>query len=307
MWLPSAELKDKVGVLDQVATEAVTDWDPGALPDSKAQVEVVVPPQDYSDDFRAVAEQLPQLRVVQTLSAGIDQYRGALPAGVRLYNASGVHVAATAEWVLAAILACERKLLTFHDQGRAGIWAPQPSQGLYGARILIIGAGEIGTAVGERLAPFGARVTFVARHAREGAVGVAHVGDHLPDSDVVVLLVPQTNETVRLVDARFLSSMKDGALLVNAARGPVVDSAALLEQVASGRLRAALDVFDPEPPEPSSPIWSLPGLLLTPHIASNVPGVAYRQAALLRTRLPAFARGEQVLSERDMGYRGDPR
>lgn len=292
VWLPSAELKNELGGLDGVTTEVVTDWAPDALPPSKCQVEVVVPPQAYSGDFRAVAAELPRLRVVQTLSAGTDQYRDALPPGVELHNASGVHVAATAEWVLAAILACERKLMTFSDQRRTGSWTAQTGRGLYGAHVLVIGAGEIGTAVGQRLAPFGARVTFVARRARHGVVGIGHVGRHLPDADVVVLLIPHTSETDRLVDAQFLASMKDGALLVNAARGAVVDSAALLGELTSGRIRAALDVFDPEPPEPSSPIWSIPGVLLTPHIASNVLGMVHRQAALLTARLPAFARGQ---------------
>jgi len=301
VWLPSPELQGEIGILDGVTTELVTDWNPDALPTSKDEVEVVVPPQAYWGDFRAVAARLPRLRVVQTLSAGVEPYCDALPPGVKLYNASGVHVAATAEWVLAAILACERKLVQFCDERRAGNWAPQASQGLYGARILIIGAGEIGTAVAERLAPFGARPTLVARRARPGVVGVEEVGAHLPDADVVVLLVPHTSETDRLVDHQFLASMKDGALLVNAARGAVVDSTALLAALSTGRLRAALDVFDPEPPEPSSPIWSLPGLLLTPHVASNVPGMVQRQGALLTARLPAFALGEHVPGERDRG------
>lgn len=302
VWLPSAELKDQVGVLDGVTTEVVTNWFKDALPASKDRVEVVVPPQTCPDHFRDLAAQLPRLRVVQTLSAGVDQYRDALPPDVKLYNASGVHVAATAEWVLAAILACERDLLTFSNEHRAGIWAPKTGRGLSEARVLIIGAGEIGTAVGERLAPFGAHVTFVARRTREGVIGIDRVSEHLRDADVVVLLVPHTSETDRLVDFGFLALMKDGGLLVNASRGAVVDSDALIEQLASGRLRAALDVFDPEPPEPSSPIWTVPGLLLTPHIASAVRGTVHRQATLLKTRLPAFARGDHVPGERNQGY-----
>jgi phosphoglycerate dehydrogenase-like enzyme len=302
VWLPTVELKHQLGLLDGLTLEVVEDWSADALPASKSDVEVIVPPEFYSGDFRAITQQLPRLRIVQTLSAGVDRYTDALPPDVRLYNASGVHAAATAEWVLAAVLACERDLLTFAADRRARAWSPRPSRGLSGASVVIIGAGEIGLAVGERLKLFGAHIAYVARRAREGVVGIANVGHLLPGADIVILLIPHTQQTDRLVGAEFLASMKTGALIVNAGRGAVVDSSALVDELASGRLRAALDVFDPEPPAASSEIWSVPGLLLTPHIASNVLGVVNRQAALLVTRLTAFARGEEVPGVRDQGY-----
>lgn len=302
VWLPSPELDEALGELEGVTTEVIRGWSPEHLPASKDRVEVVVPPQGYAGDFGAIATVLPRLRVVQTLSAGVDAFRHGLPPGVRLYNASGVHVAATAEWVVAVMLACERQLLGFADAQRAGRWAPRTSRGLSGARVLLVGAGEIGTAVADRLAPFGARVGFVARRPRAGVAQIGDVAELLPDADVVVLLLPHTEETDHLVDATFLGHMKDGALLVNASRGRIVDSAALISEVTSGRLRAALDVFDPEPPGPSSAIWSAPGALLTPHVASSVSGMLARQAALLCARLPAFARHEDVPGVRDQGY-----
>ncbi len=301
-WLPSEELKLRLGRVEGLALEVVEDWSADALPESREYVELVVPPQAYSDDFSKVSARLPRLRIVQTLSAGVDQYRDALPAGVRLYNASGVHVAATAEWVLAAVLACERDLLAFAEDRRRGVWAPRATRGLSGSEVLIIGAGEIGRAVGDRLAPFGARITYVARTAHDGASSIDRIGTLLPAADVVVLLIPHTIETDRLVDREFLASMKTGALLVNASRGGVVDTESLLRELTDGRLRAALDVFEPEPPPPASGAWSVPGLLLTPHVASNVYGVLDRQVALLARRLPAFARGEPVAGLRDQGY-----
>lgn len=282
--------------------EVVEDWQIDRLSSTSGCVEVVVPPQAYAEDFAKVAAHLPRLRVVQTLSTGVDQYRNALPPNVRLYNAAGVHVAATAEWVVAAVLACERDLLCFAEQRLRGAWGPRASRGLSGANVVIIGAGEISEAVGERLAPFGASVTYVARRPRDGVVGVERVRELLPGADIVVLLIPLTPETNRLVDSEFLASMKTGALVVNAARGGVVDTPSLLRELADGRLRAALDVVDPEPPPSTSEIWSVPGLLLTPHIASNVPGILERQAELLAERLPAFARGEDVPGVRDQGY-----
>jgi phosphoglycerate dehydrogenase-like enzyme len=292
VWLPTAELAHKLGTLEGIRAEVVEDWRAEALPSSRDLVELVVPPQAYSGEFGEVVARLPRLRIVQALSAGVDQYRDALPANVRLYNAAGVHTAATAEWVLAAVLACQRDLLPFAEDRRRGVWAPRPSRGLSDANVVIIGAGEIGTAVGDRLAPFGPGVRYVARRPREGVEGVGQIHRLLPDADVVILLVPLTEETTRLVDREFLAAMKTGALLVNASRGGVVDTEPLLRELEAGRLRAALDVFDPEPPPPGSEIWSVRGLLMTPHVASNASGMLQRQAALLARRLPAFARGD---------------
>ncbi len=302
VWLPSLDLERELGPLEDVTIEVVEDWRPDRLPATAHAVEVLVPPQAYAGDFARIAARLPRLRVVQALSAGVDQFRNALPSGVRLYNAAGVHVAGTAEWAMAAILACQRDLLRFEEQRHRRAWSPRVSRGLSGANVVIIGAGEIGTAVGERLAPFGARVTYVARRPREGVVSIHRIRELLPEADIVVVLVPLTTETHRLVNRDFLAAMRNGALLVSAARGAVIDTQSLLDELANGRLRAALDVVDPEPPPPTSKIWSVPGLLLTPHIASSVPGMRERQAALLAERLPAFARGADVSGVRDQGY-----
>lgn len=240
------------------------------------------------------------LRVVQTLSTGVDQFRH-LPAGVRLYNASGVHTAATAEWVVAAILACQRDFPHFSAARREKSWTTRTSPGLAGATVVIVGAGEIGTAVATRLEPFGCSVQFVARRARIGVIPVDDLDLLLPHADVVVLLVPLTPETDGMVNAEFLARLKPGALLVNASRGRIVDSDALIAELTRRRLRAALDVWDPEPPPRSSLLWSVPGVLLTPHVASNVPGMLERQAALLTERLTAFARGADVPGSRTGG------
>jgi phosphoglycerate dehydrogenase-like enzyme len=302
VWLPTRELERELGQLDDVTVEVLDDWRPDRLPPSRKTVEVLVPPQAFDGDLAAIVRCLPKLRTVQALSAGVEQYCNAVPASVRVYNAAGVHVAATAEWTLAAILACERDLFRFDEQRRGGTWAPRPSRGLSGANVVIVGAGEIGMAVGELLLAFGASVTYVARRPRAGVVSVERIKELLPEADIVVLLVPLTAETRQLVDRSFLAAMRDGALLVNAARGAVVDSVALFEELHTRRLRAALDVADPEPPPPDSEIWSVPGLLLTPHVASSTPRMLERQVCLLSERLPAFARGEEVPGARDQGY-----
>lgn len=304
VWLPSADLERTLGPVENVTVEVVEDWRAESLPSTRLKVEVVVPPQAYFGDFGLVAQRLPKLRIVQTLSAGVDQFAERLPPGVDLYNAAGVHVAATAEWTVAAILVYQRDLLWFDAQRQQRAWSPRVSRGLLDANVLIVGAGEIGRAVGNRLAPFGPRITYVARRPRPGVEGIDRVHDLLPEADVVVLLVPLTAETTHLVDREFLAAMADGALLISAARGGVIETPALVRELASGRLRAALDVVDPEPPPASSDIWSVgaTNLLLTPHVASSVPGMLARQANLLAERLPMFARGERVHGARTRGY-----
>ena len=167
---------------------------------------------------------------------------------------------------------------------------------LAGKRVLIVGAGDVGQQLARRLSACDAEPEFVARTARAGVHAIDELPDLLPDFDVVVLIVPKTSETVGLVDAAFLARMRDGALLVNAARGPVVDTDALLAELTSGRLRAAVDVVDPEPLPPGHPLWDAPNLLLTPHVAGSVLGFPARAERLIADQLRRFDRGEPLLN-----------
>ncbi|NGO68376.1 2-hydroxyacid dehydrogenase [Streptomyces boncukensis] len=259
-------------------------------------------------------EQMRGLRVVQTLTAGIDHIASAiprLPAGTRVCNARGVHDASTAELALALTLASLRHLPeSVQAQGR-GEWAPGVHQALADKSVLIVGYGSIGTAVEERLLPFEvAAVHRVARSARTGPHGPVHaladLGTLLPSADVVILTAPLTEETRGLVDARFLSRMRDGALLVNVARGAIVDTGALLAETggaaaaaggahgAQGRLRAALDVTDPEPLPASHPLWRAPGVLITPHVGGATSAFPPRAGRLLREQLKRWVAGEEL-------------
>jgi len=268
-----------------------------AVPASVADVEFYVPSFFPSAAGVAVLSRMPRLRVVQTLTAGVDWLRPRLPPGVALCNARGAHDAATAEWVVAAMLGALREFPAFTREQAAARWAYQATDQLATKSVLIVGYGAIGAAVERRLAGFEVTVVRVARRARPatpGRPGVAGLPDLpalLPAADVVVLLVPATPETAGMVDDRFLATMKDGALLVNAARGTVVDTAALVAEVASGRLRAALDVTDPEPLPPDHPLWSLPGAFITPHVAASTPVSRQRAAQLVREQAEAYAHG----------------
>jgi phosphoglycerate dehydrogenase-like enzyme len=239
-------------------------------------------------------EGLPRLRLVQLLSAGAENFVGRLPEGVVLCNARGAHTPSTAEWAVAATLAAQRGLPFFVREQEAGRWSPTTHSSLVGARVLVVGAGDIGRAIGRMLAGFDVELTYVGRTARQGVRSTAELPRLLPDADVVILVVPVTPETAGLVDAGFLAAMRDGALLVNAARGVVVDTEALLAELTRGRLRAALDVTDPEPLPPGHPLWSAPGLLLTPHVAGAVPETNARAAAAVTDQLARVLAGEPL-------------
>lgn len=242
------------------------------------------------------------VQVVQTLSAGIDHVEpglGLLPAGVRLCNAKGVHEASTAELTLALILASLRGFPGFvHGQDKEE-WRSGFYPALADKSVLIVGYGSIGAAIEDRLAPFEcARVARVARSARTTARGPVHTLDDLPallpEADVVILSTPLNPSTQGLAGADFLAAMPDGALLVNVARGGVVDTQALLSELESGRLRAALDVTDPEPLPSGHPLWHAPNVLITPHVGGSTSAFLPRAKRLLAGQLSRFAAGEPV-------------
>ncbi|MGW1693673.1 2-hydroxyacid dehydrogenase [Streptomyces sp. NPDC002399] len=243
-----------------------------------------------------------RVRVVQTLTAGIDHVEpglGLLPAGVRLCNAKGVHEASTAELALALILASLRGFPGFvHGQAKEE-WRAGFYPALADKSVLIVGYGSIGAAIEDRLAPFEcARVARVARSARATARGPVHALDDLPallpEADVVVLSTPLNPSTQGLVGAEFLAAMPGGALLVNVARGGVVDTGALLLELGSGRLRAALDVTDPEPLPAGHPLWHAPNVLITPHVGGSSSAFLPRAKRLVAGQLNRFASGEPV-------------
>ncbi|MER7724310.1 2-hydroxyacid dehydrogenase [Streptomyces sp. NPDC096323] len=242
------------------------------------------------------------VQVVQTLSAGIDHVEpglGLLPAGVRLCNAKGVHEASTAELTLALILASLRGFPGFVRGQDAQEWRSGFYPALADKSVLIVGYGSIGSAIEDRLAPFEcARVVRVARSARTTARGPVHTLDDLPallpEADVVILSTPLNPSTQGLVGAEFLAAMRDGALLVNVARGGVVETKALLSELESGRLHAALDVTDPEPLPSGHPLWHAPHVLITPHVGGSTSAFLPRAKRLLAGQLSRFAAGEPV-------------
>jgi phosphoglycerate dehydrogenase-like enzyme len=270
---------------------AAVDADP---PSDPAGVEFWVPPFLGGQAVVPVAASLPDLRVVQLMTAGAETWIGRLPEGVTLCDGRGIHDSSTSEWVLTAILAYLREFPRFARQQAERRWGRMMTDELAGKRVLIVGAGSIGEAIAARLTPFEVTITLVARTARSGVHGVDELPELLPEVDIVVLIVPMTAETAGMVDAKFLAAMRDGALLVNAARGPVVDTAALVAEAGSGRIGAALDVTDPEPLPVESPLWTMENVLLTPHVGGSVHGFLARAYRLAGAQLRRYSAGESL-------------
>lgn len=256
-----------------------------------AEAEVLIPPFLAGVQLLSRLAQLPRLRLVQLLTVGADPWLGRLPDGVLLSSCRGAHSDATAEWVLMAMLASYRALPGFLADGRSGQWRRQFTDGLFGKRVLVIGAGDVGRRLRQRLLACEATVTMVGRRGADGVHPVDELAALLPEHDAVVLVIPLTAQTRGLVDDAFLAAMPDGALLVNAARGEVVRTEALLAEVRSGRLLAALDVTDPEPLPADHPLWTTPGILITPHVAGSVHGAAPRAYRVAVAQLAAFLDG----------------
>ena len=270
-------------------------YDPAdGLPTGEAVRAQVYVPRGGAELPAEVADALPELRLVQLMSAGAEKFVGRLPERVVLCNARGAHTPSTAEWAVAAALAAQRGLPYFTREQDAGRWTPRTEHSLVGSRVLVVGAGDIGATIGRMLSGFDVELTFVARTARDGVHAMEELPELLPHADVVVLIVPVTPQTTGMVDAAFLAAMKDDALLVNAARGVVVDTDALLAELTAGRLRAALDVTEPEPLPEGHPLWSAPNLLLTPHIAGTVPETNARATAAVTDQLSRVLAGQPL-------------
>jgi len=293
IWVPTQPVADMLAGLDGAIVQVVAPED-ADLPASAAEVEFYVPPFFPEPPALAAMAAMPSLRVVQTLTAGFDRVRPHVPAGAVLCNARGAHDASTAEWVVGAAIAAIRQFPYFATEQAAGRWSYRFTGTLAGTTVLIVGYGSIGQAVERRLAGFDVQVRRVARSAREGVSPAPELAGLLTDADVVVLLAPVTEETRGMVDAAFLSRMKDGALLVNAARGGLVVTDDLVAEVSSGRLAAAMDVTDPEPLPPGHPLWSLPNVFITPHVGASTPYSERQASRLVRAQSERYLLGQPL-------------
>jgi phosphoglycerate dehydrogenase-like enzyme len=237
---------------------------------------------------------MPRLQVVQVLTAGYEHVLPHIPSQATLCSGRGLHDASTAEHALALILAAQRELPRWAYDQREQVWNPERGRSLADSRVLIVGYGSIGTAIEERLRACEAEVVRLARRARpaEEVHGIEELHALLPEADIVVVVTPHTPETEGLIGKTALSLLRDDALVVNVGRGPVLDTAALLEE--QGRIRAALDVTDPEPLPAGHPLWEAPGVYITPHVAGGSATFYPRARRLIDAQLRRWAAGEKL-------------
>ncbi len=295
--LPSAELRRAVGDVDGVT---FVDWDmQGDAP--RERFDIVVPPYMYGPDpLRRLSGV--DVRLIQWQSIGIDGVADALPVEVPFANAATVHETSTAELALALTLAAQRGIPRFVRDAATGTWRNESLLSLADRKVLLVGYGGVSQAIEARLEGFEVSLTRVARSARQaenlaGAAVPVHGIDELPallaEVEVVIVAVPLTDDTRGLFDAEALAAMPDGALLVNVARGAVVDTGALVAELQAGRLRAAVDVTDPEPLPADHPLWSCENALISPHVGGASSAMVPRMARLVRRQIAHLQSGER--------------
>ncbi|MFJ1763803.1 2-hydroxyacid dehydrogenase [Amycolatopsis sp. NPDC088138] len=270
----------------------------GSPPPDLDGVEFYVLPYDRGPEPPKLIGRLPALRVVQSLSAGVENLVPLLPEGVRLANGRGLHDLSVAEHALALIHAAQRDLPRWFAQQARGEWVREHTRSLAGSRVLLVGYGSIGRAIERQLLAAEAVVTRVASHPRPA--GNVHGADELaallPEADIVVLVLPDTPATRGLLGAAELAALPEDALVVNVGRGTAIDTDALLAETRTGRLRAALDVVDPEPLPAGHPLWTVPGVVLTPHIAGGSASFYPRAKKLAGEQLRRYVQGEELLN-----------
>jgi len=238
---------------------------------------------------------MPRLRVLQSLSSGVDNVLGSVPEQVALCNGSGLHhEESTAELAVSLILASLRQLPRFaRDQTRRR-WQHVRTDSLDGKKVLLVGYGRMGKAIEERLAPFGARVTRCSRTARDGVAPLSQLARLAAGADILVVCIALAPDTCGLIGEEVLAAMPDGALVVNVARGLIVDAVALVGHLTDGRLRAALDVTDVEPLPTDRPEWALPNVLITPHIGGDTFAFARRAPGFVADQAERYLAGRPL-------------
>jgi phosphoglycerate dehydrogenase-like enzyme len=274
-------------------------------------------PDPYSNRAMKVWPHLRGVRLILSMMAGTEWIPAVAGPYVTICNARGAHSISTAEWTVSAIMATLKYFPLFLEVQRDGVWKrrfeasahyasisgdarpiypPAMLEELTGKSVLMVGYGEIGKEIERMLAPFHVELVRVARTARSEprVYAVAELDSLLPQAEIVILILPSTAESHRLIGSRQLALMRQGALLVNAARGPIVDTDALVDALNAGHIRAALDVTDPEPLPEGHPLWSCPNLLLTPHVAGSSPQFAPRALKTAVDELRRYISGEPL-------------
>ena len=243
----------------------------------------------------AMIPEMKSLKVIQSPNAGVDDVLKIRPEGVTLCNAAGVHDASTAELAVALAIASRRGFADFAADQAEGRWAHVRKPSLADSNVAIVGYGNIGKTIAAMLSNFEVTITAFTRSGSDGSLTFDHFDRLLPTFDVIILIVPLTEQTHHLMSAKRLAAMKDGAALINVARGPVVDTDALIAELNSGRITAGLDVTDPEPLPAGHPLWSAKNVIITPHVGGDSQAFIPRGRKLVEEQLARYASGQPLL------------
>jgi phosphoglycerate dehydrogenase-like enzyme len=298
--VPTSELAEDVrALLDPALPIEVIEWDGGVDPAPRERIDIVVPPYMKQGKALKALKQV-EHRLVQGQSIGYDGVQDRLPAGTVYANAASVHETATAELTLALMLAAQRELPRMVRNQNQANWESFEATGLADKRVVMLGFGGVAKAIADRMLPFEVELIPVASRARkEDGIevrGIDELPELLPTADILVIVLPGGPETQHLIDDAALSALPDGALVVNVGRGTIVDTDALVDHVSRGRLRVASDVFDPEPLPADHPLWSLPGVIIAPHVGGRSAAMRPRVAKLLAGQAERMARGEEPIN-----------
>jgi phosphoglycerate dehydrogenase-like enzyme len=266
-----------------------------ASPEALAAVTFYCLPYMGDADSVALISQLPVLRVVQSLSSGVDDVLAAVPPQAVLCNGKGLgHEEGTAELAVTLILASMRRIPWFAARQASRTWSHVRTETVAGKRVLIVGHGSIAADIEQRLVPFGVEISRVSRTARAGVAGLAELPALAAGTDIMVVCIALHPETAGLIGRDVLAALPDSAVVVNVARGAVVDAAALAAELESGRLRAALDVTDIEPLPADRPEWVLPNVIVTPHIGGDTFTFARRAPEFIARQAGRHLAGEPL-------------
>ena len=263
----------------------------------RASVEIYIPKYMGGAKAWSAIANFPNLKVVQLLMAGYEEALPHIRKGVRLCNARGVRDQSTAELGVALMASHFLGIKNYIKNMESGKWDGSQRDSLYGKKVAIIGAGSVGRRIREMLEVFKVEITFFARSARDGVSEIADLGNRIQEFDAVILILPLTNESRNLITKKELGKMKKSALLVNLARGPVVNTDDLVEALKRGEISAALDVTDPEPLPSNHELWRLPNVIISPHVGGNSSAFEPQAREFLEKQLDRYVKSGQLINE----------
>ncbi|MEY3163940.1 MAG: hypothetical protein RI887_764 [Actinomycetota bacterium] len=241
-----------------------------------------------------LTKKMKNLKVLQMPNAGYDDAIEYVREGITLCNGKSIHDDSTAELAVGLTIASLRGFPDFVRNQDKSAWVHVKNQSINDKKIGIIGFGSIGSTIAKMLSGFSVEIIPFTQSGRDNTNAISNLDKHLPTLDVVILILPLTAESKHLFNAKRLSLMKDGSLLVNVARGPIVDTDALVKELNSGRITAALDVTDPEPLPSDHPLWKAKGVLISPHVGGNTSAFEKRARRLIESQLQLLADGKSL-------------